>query len=429
LWRWDVKFFATRVESVFPIKELGPLIQEGGTIVRPALFPNETFKILGVTNDSGVIDAYDAEGKEINQPYQRVQAGDFVYNPYRVNVGSVGIVPQELGGHLISPAYVVFSVCEPELIPEFLLFVLQAQRFNGVLRAATAGSVRQSLTYDLLRTLKIPVPPPSEQEKLLGLIRNAQGSVSSSFEELDSVAAELDAWLTAQTNSEVFDRPWLALDWRNLKRWDVKSARAAAFRLAHPEFVPFGTYAEEATESVKPWQEPEKEWPVYGVNNKDGVFFSHHQRGAEFNATYKHIQRDWFFHNPTRSAVGSLGIVPEVPADALTSSEYQVWRLRDIEKNSLVPQFVASLIRTPWFVKLIQFHRVGAVKQRLYVENLLEIPVPRFPRQLQNRIASERQAALERLAKAKERAAIVKQEVEEMILGTRPVPSAHKKGN
>ncbi|HEV2438240.1 MAG TPA: hypothetical protein VG077_19795, partial [Verrucomicrobiae bacterium] len=63
---------------------------------------------------------------------------------------------------------------------------------------------------------------------------------------------------------------------------------------------------------------------------------------------------------------------------------------------------------------------------RLYVENLLEIPVPRFPRDLQLRISEARNSALAKLEAARKHAEIVKQEVEEMILGTRPIPITSK---
>jgi len=162
------------------------------------------------------------------------------------------------------------------------------------------------------------------------------------------------------------------LNWRVLSQWDLKGARAADFRVKHPDFKPMGTFIEEATELVRPADKPDKEWPVYGVNNREGVFFSHNQKGAEFNSAYKRIQKDWFFHNPTRANVGSLGRVPAVPKDALTSPEYQVWRI----KGGLLPEYVEVLIRTPFFLKLVEFHRVGAVKQRLFAQNLMEIPIP-----------------------------------------------------
>jgi hypothetical protein len=68
-------------------------------------------------------------------------------------------------------------------------------------------------------------------------------------------------------------RPYMVVNWQDLPRWDLKTARASGFRLAHPDFRPLGEFAQEATELVRPWDEPEKEWPVYGVNNEAGVFF------------------------------------------------------------------------------------------------------------------------------------------------------------
>jgi hypothetical protein len=110
--------------------------------------------------------------------------------------------------------------------------------------------------------------------------------------------------------------------------------------------------------------------------------------------------------------------VPDVPGDALTSPEYQVWRI----KNGLIPGYVAVLVNTGFFINLIQFHRVGAVKQRLYVQNLLEMRVPDISVEDQNRVAIMREAALQKVREAEVSVAIVKRELEEIIRGTRPVP-------
>jgi type I restriction enzyme S subunit len=182
---------------------------------------------------------------------------------------------------------------------------------------------------------------------------------------------------------------YMVVRWRDLPRWDVKTARASAFRLAHPGFRPLGDFAEEATELVRPWTAPEAKWPVYGVNNEVGVVFSHHQRGDTFNAPYKRIRKDWFFHNPTRANVGSLGRVPDVPAEAITSPEYQVWRIT----GDLLPAYVEILIQTSYFMEQIACHRVGAVKERLFVQNLLEIPVPVVPLTRQRKIVAAWEAA------------------------------------
>lgn len=97
-----------------------------------------------------------------------------------------------------------------------------------------------------------------------------------------------------------------------------------------------------------------------------------------------------------------------------------MWRI----KHSLLPGYVATLIATPFFIDLIQVHRVGAVKQRLYVENLLRIPIPIVSETKQREIAAMRDKALGRIAAAKSRSEIAREEVEAMILGTKPVEGA-----
>lgn len=106
---------------------------------------------------------------------------------------------------------------------------------------------------------------------------------------------------------------------------------------------------------IKPWEMPAKVWPIYSVNNKGGVFLSTEQETKDFNAAYKRIEKNWFFHNPTRANVGSLGIVPEVPEDAVTSPEYQVWELT----GGIEPEFMDLLLQTEYFLTLVSFNRVG----------------------------------------------------------------------
>jgi restriction endonuclease S subunit len=415
--RWDVKFFKTQIKSSYPIVKLASYITEH--VERKLLydFPEASFKILGVTNSGGIFHAYDCLGEEINQPYKQVDSGDLAYNPYRVNVGSIGVVPPELGGNYISPAYVVFAADSSRLLSEYLFLILKSEWYNPILRAATAGSVRQNLTFELLGTLEIPFPPLQVQQAIVHYWKTIQKTITDAEYKLGHLKQRVNDYLHSLTIMEPCERRALTLSWDKLESWDVKSSRAAAFKLANPAFKPLSEYAEEATELARPKLEPEKDWPVYGVNNKEGVFFSDYQKGADFNASYKRIRKDWFFHNPTRSSVGSLGIVPEVPEDAITSPEYQVWRIH----NGLQTGFAAVMITTEYFIKLIQFNRVGAVKQRLYVENLLSIPIPEIPEEFQREVADEREKALASIAEARAKVATAAIEVEAMILGTKKI--------
>lgn len=352
----------------------------------------------------------------------------FIYNRLFAWKGSFAVVPEEHRGCFVSNEFPQFIVDERRILPRYLYLFFMC---NSTIKAVDASSIgsaavsRNRFKEDDFLSFEIPLPPIPVQwvivrqwEKVQEEMQNARTSLQKIKQELNSALYE---YYYAHCKEDILKNRWLVVGWADMARWDVKTARASAFRIANPSFKPLSEFAEEATELVKPWEEPEKEWPVYGVNNKEGVFFSHCQKGKDFNAAYKRIRKDWFFHNPTRSSVGSLGIVPHVPDDALTSPEYQVWRI----KRSLIPGYVAVLVSTPFFVNLIQFHRVGAVKQRLYVENLLEIRVPIIAPEDQRRVAEMREAALQRIAEVETKAANVRREIQGMILGTRPVPEVN----
>lgn len=351
-------------------------------------------------------------------------ANDVVYSKIDARNGAIGIVPESLPRVVFSSEYPIYEVAGSVALPDYVKLLFRMESFRERINSLISGaSGRKRVEPSTLESIEVPLPSLATQQAIVDHAQKAANATKAIKEHQARLSGELNEWLLEQTDQQAFNASSVVVGWSGLQTWNVQNARAAIFKQTNPSFVPFATYAEEATVSVRPADEPDHEWPVYGVNNQDGVFFSHMQKGADFNSSYKRIQADWFFHNPTRSAVGSLGHVPSVPEDAITSPEYQVWKLRDLGNDSLQPGFVATLIQTPWFVKVIQFHRVGAVKQRLYVENLLAMPVPKFPKKLQQRVADERaKIAAERAAAAK-LAADTAREVEEMILGLRPIPN------
>jgi type I restriction enzyme, S subunit len=88
------------------------------------------------------------------------------YNPYRVNVGSIGMRTVEHKHDFISPAYVVFS-CRADLLPEFLCMLFKTGKFTKIINENTTGSIRENLSFDSLKRLEIALPPREIQKKLL----------------------------------------------------------------------------------------------------------------------------------------------------------------------------------------------------------------------------------------------------------------------
>lgn len=165
--QWDVKqFFFSQISSKYMVEELGKHIVHQTEKVRLSDYPDKEFTILGVSNKVGMFDASTEKGKNIKQKYHLVMDNWIAYNPYRINVGSIGIkIPGLLGGY-ISPAYVVFS-CKDSLLPDFLWLMMKSQYFNTLIRDSTTGSVRQTLRFEKLAAIKAPIPSLDEQRRIL----------------------------------------------------------------------------------------------------------------------------------------------------------------------------------------------------------------------------------------------------------------------
>ena len=84
------------------------------------------FPVISVSSDGRVALDRHERGEIFKSSYRPkvVRHNDFVYNPMRANIGSIGLVPKDLDGSLTSSDYVVFR--SKKLKPEFLLNLLRS---------------------------------------------------------------------------------------------------------------------------------------------------------------------------------------------------------------------------------------------------------------------------------------------------------------
>lgn len=168
LFLWDFKRYASNniSSTKYNIVKLSDYIQEENIKIKPFENPDDNYEILGVNNKTGLFDAYIEKGSKINQPYKVVKDGFLAYNPYRVNVGSIGLKTEQQKYKYISPAYVVFS-CKKGLLPEFLYILFRTNKFNELIRENTTGSVRQTLSFTSMGNIKIPLPSLEIQKEFV----------------------------------------------------------------------------------------------------------------------------------------------------------------------------------------------------------------------------------------------------------------------
>lgn len=402
------------------VRPLGEVILRRFEVASDTLASDAEVTMLTIRFDGSVEPRPPVRLDEVKGRLFRVHPGDAVFSKIDVRNGAFGLAPDGIKHICVTSEYPVYAVNEREAVPAYLKLLFQTAAFKRILNSMISGtSGRKRIQPAQLEKVRVPLPPPSVQRRIVSHRLDAERHLAAAEDAFAVLVTKLDAYLRERTRG--FERITRARTFvarfENTQQWDLKGGRTAAFVAANADFVRLGDCSEECTDTVQPWKQPDRRWPVYGVNNRDGVFLSALKQGVDFKAPCKRIARDWFFHNPTRANVGSLGVVGDVPDDAITSPEYQVWRLT----GGFLTGFMALALRTDYFLALVSINRVGAVKQRMYYANLAEVRLPDVPMSVQQEFADRRDEVLERVHACRSTVDERTAEVEEMIVG---IPSA-----
>ena len=134
---------------------------------------NKTDLVLSVTNSQGFMKQSDffegtVHSEDISN-YKLVRKNEFAYNPSRINVGSIDILKEYDVGAL-SPMYVIFSVDETKLLPDYFKYYFQTHKFNENVKNNTQGSVRNSLSFKDLSEFEYLLPPLEEQKRIVKIL-------------------------------------------------------------------------------------------------------------------------------------------------------------------------------------------------------------------------------------------------------------------
>ncbi|MCA0333247.1 MAG: restriction endonuclease subunit S [Bacteroidetes bacterium] len=138
-------------------------------------------RVLSVTNSRGFINQSDQFDRSVASEdasnYKIVRKGQFAYNPSRINVGSLDLLKNFDEG-ILSPMYVVFSTDEKHLLADFLYFHLKTQWFYGHIPMFVQGSVRDTLSFDGLCSMKFFIPTIEEQTAIVRVLQAADKEIS-----------------------------------------------------------------------------------------------------------------------------------------------------------------------------------------------------------------------------------------------------------
>lgn len=163
--------------ALFPVKfqdsTLGPIPQGWGAGVLGKIISAARERVgksdavvLSAVSSSELVRSDDHFNKKVYSKsisnYLKVKRWDFAYNPSRINIGSIGMLKEEIVG-AVSPVYEVFRPTD-----SYQWFVEQALAEPDIkvwIQTLCSGSVRQSLKLKDLESIPLVIPPlPIVQE-------------------------------------------------------------------------------------------------------------------------------------------------------------------------------------------------------------------------------------------------------------------------
>ena len=395
---WDIKrYFTTQVLSSFPVVRLGDYINEESAKYSIS-DPNKRYGILGVNNKDGIFDAYEESGSKIKQKYKKMQVGWIAYNPYRVNVGSIGIRTNEHNYDYISPAYVVFS-CKSGLLPDFLFLLLKTDLFNRIIRENTTGSVRQNLNFSILSNLQIPLPSLEEQNTIVTAYKKAISLAEQYEKQAERINDTIETYLleelglnTILSSHEHMNNDYKYLYFVNMKdmsdRWDIYNVRNSIFSVFEHAKYPVVSIGNTYDFVTRTWRKSGETFqyvelgdvsPLYGITNAQTL----ETKKAPSRATQT-IQAKDLIIGTTRPYLKRFAIVTDEYTNNVCSSGFQV--IAPDAKYNL--QFLYEYMMTIVATKQFEYYMTGALYPAITNKDLRKIQIPLPPLDVQNEIVA-----------------------------------------
>ena len=194
------------MSRAWPVVLLGEVITKSQEWID--LKPDEGYREVTVRLwGKGVVERRQVTGAEVAASRRLVvRPQQFILSRIDARNGASGIVPDTLNGAIVSNDFPVFTPNPWRLLPAFLGWMSKTPRFVDICQAASEGTTnRVRLKEDRLLVTPIPLPPLSEQRRIVGRIEELASRIEEARGLRREAVEEVEA-LLASASHAVFKR-------------------------------------------------------------------------------------------------------------------------------------------------------------------------------------------------------------------------------
>ena len=309
--------------------------------------------IQGVNSD-GTFSSSKANTIDINlKPYKIVLNGDFVYNPSRLNIGSIAY--RQEGLCIVSHLYVVFRLNERGrqcIIPEFLYLYFRRDEFFRQITFLNFGSQRPEFNFFEMSDIRIPLPSMEVQRELV-----------ATYEGLKRLAEDNEALIAPLT--------------------EACQAFIVDCKRQYPS-VPLGDYIEEVDE-----RNTERKYStedIRGISTDKTFIATKANMDGVSVLNYKAVSPRVFAYVADTSRRGDkIALALNTSSQTyLISSIYSTFRVA----GELLPEYLYMLLSRGDFDRYARFNSWGSARETFIWEELCRVQIPLPPLEVQQSIVN-----------------------------------------
>ena len=284
------------------------------------------------------------------RPYKIVQNGAFVYNPTRLDLGSVAYRTEGLC--IVSHLYMVFYLTEEGkkiINPQYLYIYFRRKEFCREVTFRNFGSQRPEFNFEDMSDIVVPLPPLSIQQKYVD-VYNAMLANQQSYERgLEDLKLTCDAYIEELRKEYPCEKigPYIT-------RHDRRNG-------------PNGTKNVMGISVYKEFREPTSKV------NRDEL------------ANYKIVQPHEFgFVQTTHNEKVFAYALNTTDEDIVISSVNEVF---STDESQLLPEYLAMFFNRAEFDRYARFHSWGSARETFTWADLIDVEIPVVDISIQRSIA------------------------------------------
>ena len=336
--------------SGWPRVRLGEVLRPAGEVVR--VRENQEYPNFGIYSfGRGLFRKPPISGLATSaSSLVKVKAGQFIYSRLFAFEGAYGLVGPEFDGAYVSNEYPVFDIDESRVVPRFLLaYVTLPTTWSAMARGSKGVGVRRQRVQPVqVLGSEMPLPPLTEQQRLVAQIESLQSEVEHVMGLQHDVDREVDALCRAVLASDPDAPPMRLRDLVSLRRPDVSVRADETYHFAG----------------------------VYSFGR--GVFVGERKSGLDFSyPKLTRLRAGDFVYPKLMAWEGAFGIVPRECDGLVVSTEFPVFELN---RDRVLPEVVDTYFRDPALWPQIAGSSIGTNvrRRRLNPQDFLdhEMPVP-----------------------------------------------------